>query len=168
MHRRILPCIYKCFSKHFIIYLNLQNNPKKEKELLLLFLGYWQGNHIDLVQVTWWASSTDVMLPVTGGLVQRIPPMTQVDNFLHIPLVFWVLEMEGRKRTSKSWNICHWPWSLRSKSRNNVILQRFTLVWVGDSNQDLLFSSLTFPEIVSAMHDLCEHIEVTQECSFQV
>lgn len=96
------------------------------------------------------------------------PPVTQVDNFLHIPLVYWVLEMEGRMRTPKSWNICHWPWSLRGRSRNNVILHRFTLVFVGDSNQDLLFSSLAFPEIVSAIHELCEHIQVTQEWSFQV
>ena len=41
------------------------------------------------------------------------------------------------------------------KSRNSIVLlHSFTLVWVRSLYRDQVFSSLAFPEIVSAMHEL--------------
>lgn len=154
-HRRILPFIYECFCKHFIIYLDFQNNPppthrKKKEGSAIVILRILTGNHTDLAQVTWWTSNTVVTIPVTGGMVQKFPYWYRLTTSCTYP--WYSQSWKWKKENSKFWNICYWPWSLRRKSRNSIILHGFTLVWVGDFNQDLLFSSLASQKVSAIMN----------------
>lgn len=117
--------------------------------------------------VNWQASCQK--MPIMGVLVQKVPHWHKIGNFLHMPLVFWVLRVERGEENSKSRNVCHWLWSWRSNSRKGeILLHGFTLVWVGGFNQDLILSSLAFQKECQPCMNLCEHIQVIKEESFQL
>lgn len=168
MHRRILPCIYKCFSKHFSIYIDFQNNPRKEGKLLLL-LGYWQGSHVICPKSHGEPVAQLSRDPSHGCHSTEGSPLTQVDIFLQIPLVFWVLEVERIKTPQQlgvsAVSLEHWGAKLE--------MAQFFCIGSPCGEWVTLIRIWCFPLLPPQKScqpcvNLRGHIQVIQELSFQV
>lgn len=129
MHRKLSLCIHKCFSKHFIIYLHLQNNFSKRGETAIL-LRVRTKKSPGFVPVTRGTSGRAIKRSLSWVSGNRRFP---TDTGGPLPAnTLGILNLESGKKSENSKVQEYLPLALITEnSRNSVILHRSSLVWDG-------------------------------------